>query len=67
MLEKPNLSDEETAAELAGGKHEKRRRVANFIGGKRAGSTRSAARLSHMRRECGSDPPLWRDSHISQL
>ncbi len=43
MLEKPNLSDEKIAAEFAGGKHEKRRRVANFIGGKMAGNTRSAA------------------------
>jgi hypothetical protein len=58
MLEKPNLSDEEIAAALAGGKHEKRRQVATFIGVKMAGSMRSAATLAQRWRECGSDPLL---------
>ncbi|MEO8609842.1 MAG: hypothetical protein ABI690_18260 [Chloroflexota bacterium] len=52
----------EFAADMCGGKHEKRRRIENLVGEKTAGSTRSATVLAEQRRECGSDPPLRRDS-----
>jgi hypothetical protein len=82
MLEKPNLPDEkmsavlqdaysivaaEIAAALAGGKHRKRHRVEHFVAHMTAGDMRSATALAYRWRECGSDPLLWRDSHIRQL
>jgi hypothetical protein len=54
---------EKIAADMKGGKHGERRRVAILMGGKSAVGTRSATELAQQRRVCGSDPPLWRISH----
>ena len=54
-------------AELDGGKAGERRRLANFVAQKTAGSTRRAAGCARMRRLDGSDLPLRRELRIATL
>jgi hypothetical protein len=67
MLFSDNVDKGEIVAALAGGKHEKRRRVDEFVAVCAAGNARSAAGWARIRRVWGSDPPLWRDTQNPQL
>ena len=57
----------EIVAVVAGGKHEKRRRIANFAPQLAAGSTGSATVLAKCRQECGTCPLLRDSRHYSSL
>jgi hypothetical protein len=55
------------AAEVDGGKQESRHRMAVFAPQTAAVDTRSATKLTQMRRPEGSDPPLREFRHFAAL